>query len=62
MLEMVSQRDIARLCGVNDITIHRWKKTGVLPPPDAKIGEKRVAWLKSTIDMWIEMRDSKTAS
>ena len=30
MLEMVSQRDIARLVGVNDITIHRWKKTGVL--------------------------------
>lgn len=70
---MVSNEDrlgvveVAKLSGVSEETIHRWKRDadnpGMLPPPERKPGPAK--WTRSTINSWLrtyaEVRDAEDA-
>ena len=45
----ISKKQLRSMCGnVSAVTIHRWVKAGILPPPRA-LGNTRVMWLLSEV-------------
>ncbi len=49
--------DVAAMLHVNPITVWRWQKTGLFPPP-LTIGPNVKAWTLGTIREWIATREA----
>lgn len=44
---------IARIVGLNRVTVLRWRNLGRLPPPDFVTARGRALWLHTTIEKWL---------
>ena len=52
---LLSINDLAQLIGIAKRTVHTWRASGELPPPDLTLG-KTVRWRATTINTWIDNR------
>ena len=43
---------IARLTGVTVAAVQKWRRDGLLPPPDDLIGLTGYRWYPATIEAW----------
>lgn len=50
--------DLLAMLGVSRSTLFRWVRAGLLPP-GIKLGQRAVGWRRSTIERWIEERESQ---
>lgn len=57
MSEWLTSSDIANQMGVQVRTIYKYRERKSIPEHDAMIGNKPV-WKQSTIDEWLEVRES----
>ena len=46
----------ARMLGTHRVTIHRWVKQGILPPP-IRITSHKIGWRQSTLEALLRSRD-----
>lgn len=46
----------ARMLGTHRVTIHRWVKQGILPPP-IRITSHKIGWRQSTIEKVLADRE-----
>ena len=51
MLDIVGPAEIADMLRVHPVTVDRWRRDGVLPPPEAALRRGPV-WLRATIVEW----------
>ena len=51
MLEIVGPSEIADMFKVHPVSVDRWRRDGVLPPPEASLRRGPV-WQKATIVEW----------
>ncbi len=51
MLDLVGPVEVAAMFGVHAVTVDRWRRDGILPPPDATLRRGPV-WRKTTITGW----------
>ena len=52
--QLLTSRDLARLCGVTDRTLRNWRRDGDLPRQMALSGRPR--WSRAVVDAWLEGR------
>ncbi|HIF9261086.1 helix-turn-helix domain-containing protein [Photobacterium damselae subsp. damselae] len=50
---LLSSADVAAIVGRSPITIYRWMREGLLPPPIMVKG-RVLGWRESVIDDWLE--------
>lgn len=53
---LVPPAEAARLLGTHRVTIHRWVKQGILPPP-LRITPRKIGWRQSTIENLLTSRE-----
>lgn len=53
---LVPPAEAARLLGAHRVTIHRWVKQGILPPP-LRITARKIGWRRSTIENLLKSRE-----
>ncbi len=53
MLDIVGPSEIAVMLRVHPVTISRWQREGVLPPPEAELRRGPV-WQRASIVLWAE--------
>ena len=51
--KLVSVAELSAMLGVTQITIARWKKSGVLPPC-VRLGRRLIRWRMADIEKWIQ--------
>ena len=54
MLDIVGPSEIAAMLRVTRVTVSRWQREGVLPPPEAKLNRGPV-WQRASIVLWAEL-------
>ncbi|MBY8291487.1 AlpA family phage regulatory protein [Vibrio fluvialis] len=59
MQQYVRAKEIAKLLGVNQSTIWRWRKQNRFPAP-TYAGPNTVLWSRSEIDEWIKSQHKST--
>lgn len=50
---LLSNSDVAQLLGRSSITIYRWRRDGILPPP-VMVNGRSIGWRQSDISDWID--------
>lgn len=53
---LVPPTEAARQLGAHRVTIHRWVKQGILPPP-IRITSRKIGWRQSTIEKLLADRE-----
>ena len=53
MLDIVGPSEVASMLRVHPVTVSRWQRDGVLPPPEAELNRGPV-WRRATIVLWAE--------
>ncbi len=53
MLDIVGPGEIAAMLRVTGVTVSRWQREGVLPPPEAELRRGPV-WQRASIVLWAE--------
>ena len=53
MLDIVGPSEIAVMLRVTRVTVSRWQREGVLPPPEAELNRGPV-WQRASIVLWAE--------
>lgn len=48
--KLYKQPAVAKVAGVTTRTLANWRDTGLLPPPDALLGNRFPAWWGSTLN------------
>jgi len=51
MLDIVGPSEIAEMLRVHPVTVDRWRRDGVMPPPEAELNRGPV-WQKASIVEW----------
>lgn len=54
-LQIIRPVELAEQLGVSKVTIWRWTKEGILPPP-RKLGSRAVGYVHSEVEEWLERR------
>jgi len=54
MLDIVGPGEVASMLRVHPVTVSRWQRDGVLPPPEAELNRGPV-WRRTTITEWAEL-------
>ena len=54
MLDIVGPAEIAAMLRVHKVTVDRWRRDGVMPPPEAHLRRGPV-WRRATITEWAEL-------
>lgn len=54
MLDIVGPSEIAAMLRVHPVTVDRWRRDGVLPPPEAQLNRGPV-WRRIVISEWAEL-------
>ena len=54
MLDIVGPAEIAAMLRVHKVTVDRWRRDGVMPPPDAYLRRGPV-WQRAEIVLWAEL-------
>ncbi len=54
MLDIVGPSEIATMMRVTRVTVDRWRRDGVMPPPEANLNRGPV-WRRATITEWAEL-------
>lgn len=52
---ILSRDEMSSRISVSKMTLYRWVKQGVLPPP-VQVGPRRVGWLESQVEEFIASR------
>lgn len=53
---MYTVNDVARICRVHRVTVHRWIRAGIIVAPDFRTGDRVIRWNEKTIDAWIKKK------
>ena len=60
MLDIVGPSEIAVMLRVHRVTVDRWRRDGVLPPPEAELNRGPV-WQRASIVLWAELTDREVS-
>ncbi|MGB3724442.1 MAG: AlpA family phage regulatory protein [Glaciecola sp.] len=60
-MQYIRAKEIAKLLGVNESTIWRWRKKKKFPEP-FNLGPNTVVWSKSSIEKWVNSRSKDAKS
>lgn len=55
---IVRQSEVAAIIGVSPVTLWRWRKKNEFPAPIKLGGGRMVGWRMSSIQQWIDERES----
>jgi predicted DNA-binding transcriptional regulator AlpA len=53
----LTSADLAKLLGIKQTSVHRYRVRGDIPQPDEYVGRTPL-WKQETIDQWVENRPS----
>ncbi|MBW1963415.1 MAG: AlpA family phage regulatory protein [Deltaproteobacteria bacterium] len=55
-MRFLNRQEVVEKTGVSPVTLWRWERAGIFPPR-RRIGMRRVGWLDTEIQRWMETRE-----
>jgi len=53
--QYIRQAEVARMLGVSDATVMRWRLSGNLPPA-VRLSDNTIVWKLAEIELWLESK------